>query len=410
MNRLSTRLLWAMSIVAVVALTAVPIAQLVAERSTLARLPADFRAQVVERTAPPTLFRSPLVRRTTDGVRDRWRDVLDGPAADAGVNGASVRVENARLFALLADFRATQRSAVLIGVAVALLVGAALSWWLSRSIARPIEAVSRASARVALGELSARVAPPGEADPQETRALARDFNAMAASLERYEGERRAMIADIAHELRTPLAALSLRLEALEDGLVPFDAAEAALLRGYGDLLARLVDDLRLLSLADAGQLSLALVPLDLSDWTRRSVEAHADVTRGRGVDLEARVPLGPVVVDADPQRLRQVLANLIDNAAKVTPAGGRVEVILEVDGADALLHVRDQGPGVTEDERETIFDRFVQGRRRDTRGPSGSGLGLAIVRTLVTLHGGRVSVHDHQGGADFVVRLPLRRA
>jgi two-component system, OmpR family, sensor histidine kinase BaeS len=421
-NRLGTRLLLAMSIVAVVALTAVPIAQLVAERATLARLPIDFRVRVTERTAPPALFGLPparrVVRNEPETLRGRLLDArddgadaaidpgVDGSSGDAIEPGAGVQVENARLFALLADFRATQRNAVFVGVAFALLVGAGLAWWLSRSIARPIEAVSRASSRVALGELTARVAPPRAGDPQETHAMARDFNAMAAALERNEGERRAMIADIAHELRTPLASLALRLEALEDGLVPFNASEVALLKGYGDLLTRLVDDLRLLSLADAGRLPMAFETIDLVAWTTGVVAAQDDVARRRGIDLSSRVPASMVQVRADPQRLQQVLANLIDNALKLTPAGGRVEVIVEIDGDDALLRVRDGGPGVAADERETIFERFVQGRPRDTRGPGGSGLGLAIVRTLVGLHGGTVGVQDHEGGADFVVRLP----
>lgn len=415
MNRLGTRLLLAMLVVAVVSLTVVPVAHLVAERVTFARLPPEFRERVIERTAPPPFFRPPPPDRSRrSGAQDAAPAPL-APAEDAGPNAqggdegpdvGGLREENLRLFTLFGDFRAAQRRAVLTGVALALLVCAALALWLSRSIARPLEAVSRAASRLARGDLQTRVAPLDAFHPRETRLLADGFNTMAGSLERLEGERKAMIADIAHELRTPLAAMSMRLEALEDGLVPFDASEIELLQGHTSLLARLIDDLRLLSLADAGRLTLNLEELDLGPWLR-ATRAYGDAVRRQGAHLEVRLPDEPVRVRADAQRLRQVLHNLVDNAVAATPEGGGVEVALEAAGDEVLLRVRDEGPGIPEEELETIFERFVQGRRRDTRGASGSGLGLAIVRTLVTLHGGRVTARNQAGGAEFLVHLPL---
>lgn len=415
MSRLGARLLLAMLVVAIVSLTVVPVAQLVAERVTFARLPVEFRERLIEGTAPPPFFG----RRSPDGPRGSAAPdetpMLLAPAGDASPNAqdgieasdmSDVREQYLRLFTLFGDFRATQRWARLGGVVLALLLSAALARWLSRSIARPIEAVANAASSLAGGNLKAHVAPLSKFHPRETRALASDFNAMAGSLERLEGERKAMIADIAHELRTPVAAISLRLEALEDGLVPFDASEITLLKGHASLLARLIDDLRLLSLVDAGRLMLDLEVLDLGHWLRQTSKAYEDLVRERDARLEVRLPDGPVMARADAQRLRQVLHNLVDNAAKVTPVGGLVEIALETVEGEAVLRVRDEGPGIPEEELDTIFERFVQGRRRDMRGAGGSGLGLTIVRALVTLHGGSVTVRNYGAGAEFVVRLP----
>jgi two-component system sensor histidine kinase BaeS len=233
---------------------------------------------------------------------------------------------------------------------------------------------------------------------------------MSEAIERYEGERKAMVADVAHELRTPLAALRLRLEALEDGLVPLSQDEVRRLRGHTDLLARLVDDLRLLSLADAGRLTLQPVVVDLGAWLAVATEAARDVLGPMGVGLGVRGPTAPVAVRIDPQRMTQVLHNLIDNAARYAPEGSQVELAVATGADEVRLSVRDRGPGVPEGELDTIFDRFVRGVRRDERGASGSGLGLAIVRTLVELHGGRVEVRNlavtEGGGAAFTVVLP----
>jgi len=204
--------------------------------------------------------------------------------------------------------------------------------------------------------------------------------------------------------------MRLRLEALEDGLVPVTADELALLRGHTDLLARLVDDLRLLSLADAGRLTLERREVELGEWLRGAAAVLRDVLERRGLQLEVRPPAAQARVLLDPQRMTQVLHNLLANAAHHAPEGSAVVVAAEADAGEARITVRDRGPGVPEDEIGTIFERFAQGRRRDGRGPAGSGLGLAIVRTLVELHGGRVEARNapvaEGGGASFTVALP----
>jgi len=403
-NRLSTRLLLAMVVVALVALLAVPMATTLADRAVLATLPEVYRVRVQADTPLPLTLRWWLASRRT---AIRPAPVPPGAADDP----ARLQVEVERLVTFVGDSRAARRDATIAGALVALLVGVALAAWLSRSIARPIAAVSAASSELAAGRFGTRVELPRRgSQPEETRALTDGFNAMSEAIERYEGERKAMVADVAHELRTPLAAMRLRLEALEDGLVPLSQAEVRRLRGHTDLLARLVDDLRLLSLADAGRLTLEPVVVDLAAWFAHATETARDGLRARGIGLVASGPSEPMSLRVDPQRMTQVLHNLIDNAARYAPAESAVEVALSVAADEARLTVRDRGPGIAEGELETIFDRFVTGARRDVRGASGSGLGLAIVRTLAELHGGRVEVRNlamgEGGGAAFTVVLP----
>jgi two-component system, OmpR family, sensor histidine kinase BaeS len=408
MNRLSTRLLLAMVVVALVALLAVPVATTLADRAVLATLPEVYRVRVQADTPLPLTLRWWLASRRP---AIRPAPVPPGAADDP----ARLRVEVERLVTFVGDSRAARRDATIAGALVALLVGVALAAWLSRSIARPIAAVSAASSELAAGRFGTRVELPRRgSQPEETRALTDGFNAMSEAIERYEGERKAMVADVAHELRTPLAAMRLRLEALEDGLVPLSQAEVRRLRGHTDLLVRLVDELRLLSLADAGHLRLEPVAVDLVAWFGQATEAARDGLRARGIGLVVSGPSEPVRLRVDPQRLSQVLHNLIDNAARFAPEEGAVEVSLAATAEEARLTVRDRGPGIPESELDTIFDRFVTGARRDERGASGSGLGLAIVRTLVELHGGRVEVRNlpmgQGGGAAFTVILPRATA
>jgi two-component system, OmpR family, sensor histidine kinase BaeS len=402
-NRLRTRLLVGMLIVVAVSLLAVPVAVTIAERAALATLPMGLRARV-ETVAP-----APFIARW----RPVERRVPLRPAAAVTDDVAGLRAEAERLFDFVIDSRAARRDAIGVAVGLALLVGVVLAQWLSRGIAGPIAAVSAAASELAAGRFGVRVRlPRPDGLPDETRALSENFNAMSAAIERYEGERKAMLADVAHELRTPLAAMRLRLEALADGLVPFERAEVEGLQTHVDLMGRLIDDLRLLSLADAGRLTLAMAEVDLGAWLRRVTDAARPGLERRGVRLAVEAPPSGATLRADPQRLAQVLHNLLDNAARYAPEGSVVDVVAEVDGDLLQVRVRDRGPGVPEDDLATIFERFVQGQRRDQRGAGGTGLGLAIVRTLVGLHGGRVAARnlstDEGGGAEFTVTLPLR--
>lgn len=390
MNRLATRLLLAMLAVALLALAVIPISQTIATRQTFNALESDFRERVLEHR--------PSRRIPSD----------KSPAnIEAGESDEPpfLREENERLFALFTTYREAQQRAVLFGSGVALLLAVALALSLTRSIAKPIEAVSKAASGLAKGDLTTRVATD-KTYSTEALTLAEDFNAMVSSLQSYESERKAMIADIAHELRTPLATMQLRIDALSDGLVPFSDDEARLLQGQVSLLARLIDDLRVLSLADAGKLSLNLSEVELNQLAATIVQQTKP--RADGVGLEFTPAPEPVFIQGDSDRLAQVLNNLLDNALRVTPENGKVTVKLEASQDRAKLSVCDTGPGIPEDELSTIFERFAQGKHRDTH-KKGSGLGLAIVKALVTLHGGEVTAKNADEGALLEVTLPRTR-
>jgi two-component system sensor histidine kinase BaeS len=406
-NRIGVRLAMAMLLVAVVSLIAVPLATTVAERAAYRRLPDALRTRVEAFSRPDPLLSALRDRLARPDLRRRAPGMTIAP--DGRVT-PSFEGEAARLAILVRDLRALRRDAVVGGVAIAIAASVALAWALSRSLARPIEAVSRAAGRVAAGDLTARAEVPSLArQPAEVRGLAHDFDAMAASLQRLEAERTSMIADVAHELRTPLATLSLRLEAATEGVLQVDAEEAATLLAQTRLLSRLVDDLRTLSLAEAGRLTLTPERLDLRDPVRAAVAAHAPAARRRNVALRAELPTDPLPVEADGDRLLQVLHNLLENALRVSPDGGEVVVLATDRGGRAHVTVRDGGPGFAVDPPEAIFERFERDRRRDTRGGSGSGLGLAIVRTLVELHGGDVVARRIGEATEVGFRLPRAR-
>ncbi len=409
MNRLSIRLALAMLLVAIVSFAAVPVAETIASRTTFASLPSAFRKQVIERTTPHLFFRTPSGPHQVGASGSR----LPRPptAADGEATDQALATQNERLFELLGSFRAAQQRAVVIGVAAALLLGVLLALALSRNIAVPFEALTRAASKIAAGDFGTRMGLRGRRlQTREARQLTDGFNAMAASLETYEHERKAMVADIAHELRTPLATMQMRLDAIQDGLVPWDDSEAELLKLHMRQLARLVDDLRVLSLADAGRLSLRLEDVELREWLDGVSEALRDVARRGGCDLEIDATSADLWVRADADRLYQILRNLVDNAAEAMESGGAVRVSLRFEGSEAVWSVRDRGPGIDPSQIGTLFERFSHGRRRDTRGGAGRGLGLAIVRTLALLQGGSVTAANVEPGAEFTVRLPATEA
>jgi two-component system sensor histidine kinase BaeS len=270
-----------------------------------------------------------------------------------------------------------------------------------RRLGRPVSELLEGAERIGSGDYAARVQPSG---PRAVRTLGHAFNDMAVRLDGSEEARRRFLADVTHELRTPLTVLRAGVEAQLDGIHPRDDEHLTNLLDQTRTLDRLVDDLRTLALGDAGRLTLHREAISLEVLVADAVAAMAPAAARRDVTLTA-VAGGPhdLEVDADPVRLGQVLANLLTNAVRHTPAGGSVTVTSEVDEAAATVTVTDTGPGIAGDP-EQVFERF-----RSATG--GSGLGLTIARQLVEAHGGTVTAANLPGaGARFTVSLPrLRR-
>jgi two-component system, OmpR family, sensor histidine kinase BaeS len=283
-----------------------------------------------------------------------------------------------------------------------------LAAFIARSLARPLSEVSTAAQRVAGGDLSARARLSSLTKRKylnwqsgEISRLLDDFNLMASSLERLEAERQATTASIAHELRTPLAVLQARLAALQDGIFTLDLDEVNLLKQHTDFLARLVEDLRHLSLADAGRLNLTLETCDLAVIASDAVAGFRQRALLQGIHLELSAERA--VLQGDSARLSQVILNLLENALKFSPPAGRIIVGVRARETAVELRVQDSGPGVAETMKTQVFERFYH---TETHG-SGSGLGLAIVKQLVELHKGSVQLMDApEGGAVFQVEFP----
>ncbi|WP_019009228.1 sensor histidine kinase [Deinococcus aquatilis] len=308
------------------------------------------------------------------------------------------------------DFvRDVQSSLIQAGV-LAASAALVLALLLARRVVRPIGAVSRAAAELAAGNLAVRAPTLGA--EREVAELARTFNEMAESLQALERERQHAVADIAHELRTPIAIMQARLDAIEDGVYPLTPEQVTLLSGQTQLLTRLVGDLRTLTLADAGRLGLNPQGVNLGELAAQVVRDQQDRAAARSLSLTFRTApptLMPAALTADPDRVRQVTSNLIENALRY--ASSRVEVQIEAMPDAVQLHVDDDGPGIPAAQRDAVFTRFTrldESRARDT---GGSGLGLSIVRALAAAHGGRASVdRSPMGGARFTVTLPLHPA
>ncbi len=276
------------------------------------------------------------------------------------------------------------------------MVALALGLVLFRHIVAPVRAVTMAAQRIAAGHLDQRVPVTSQ---DEIGQLASAFNHMADALARDQQLRRNMIADIAHELRTPLSVIQANLEAMLDGVLPTTPQEIASLRDEIALLSRLVADLRLLSLAEAGQLKLERVKTDLGAVVSRVVERMRPQAEVSGVELETDVAprLSPVHADAD--RISQVVSNLVSNALRYTPAGGKITVrvwpeVAADDQATVAVSVTDTGMGIAPEDLPHVFDRFYRADKSRSRSSGGSGIGLAIVKQLVEAHGGRVWVES----------------
>jgi two-component system sensor histidine kinase BaeS len=283
----------------------------------------------------------------------------------------------------------------------ALAVALAVSWFVSRRLAIPLVYLSRAARSFAAGDRAAR---SGVTGPGELGDLGRAFDAMADEVARSESARRLLAADIAHELRTPLAALQAGLEELRDGLEPASPPRLASLHDQALRLGRVVDDLGELSAAESSALSLRKKEVDLTDLARSVLAAREPELRAAGIGVRADLA-GPVTVCADPDRIHQVIGNLLANAARYCRPGDVVTVRAATAGPDAVIAVADTGPGIDDADLAHVFDRLWRGRT--ATGIAGHGIGLAVVREIVTAHGGTATAASGPGGgAVFTIRLP----
>jgi signal transduction histidine kinase len=272
-----------------------------------------------------------------------------------------------------------------------------------RHMSAPFGDLLEAAGRIAEGDYSRRVAERG---PSEIRALARAFNGMAARLQLTEEQRRDLMADITHELRTPLTVIQGNLEGFLDGVYAPDEARLKSLLEETQILARLVEDLRTLALAESGALQLKKEPTDLAVLIGETVSAFRTQADDAGVRIDLQAAPDAPVLNLDPERIRQVLSNLIANALRYTPRDGAIHVrfpgIRSDDGKYAEVSVEDTGVGIAPDVLPHIFNRFYK-----SRDSSGTGLGLPIARHLVEAHGGSITAESQPGRGTIVrIRLP----
>ncbi len=300
--------------------------------------------------------------------------------------------------------------AVVLGGSIALLAALVIGFIVFRAITRPIDRLTQAAQQLAQGDLGTRVVDDHAArlGPDEISELGKAFNTMAGSLEQSERLRRDMTADIAHELRTPLAVMRGNLEAMLDGVYPLDGEHLRPVLNQVTLLTRLVEDLRILALAEAGQLPLQKQLVDLGvliQGTLASFEAQAAAQQVvLRADLDPQLP----PVEIDPDRLQQTIGILISNALRYTPSRGSITVAAQSEPSCITVRVTDTGSGIAPEDVPHVFDRFYRADKSRARESGGSGLGLAIAKSIVEAHGGTMAVRSEQGrGTDFWMTLPV---
>jgi two-component system sensor histidine kinase BaeS len=288
---------------------------------------------------------------------------------------------------------------------VALLVAFGVAWYVSRRISLPLFRLSTVARSFAAGDHAVRASAADVAAPGELGELARAFDTTAGEVARSEQTRRRMAADIAHELRTPLAALQAGLEELRDGYVEPDAARLTALHEQSMRLGRVVNDLAELSAAETAALTLHRHRLDVSVLVEDAVAAARPALDAAGIKTVVDVHRD-VEVAGDADRLHQAVGNLLANAARYCRPGDRVQVSVLSESSSAVVRVADNGPGIRPQDVPHVFDRLWRGSADVDSG--GSGIGLAVVRELVAAHGGTVEAFsDGVSGSTFTIRLPL---
>ena len=291
---------------------------------------------------------------------------------------------------------------VAVTTAIAVVTAIVLAAVLGARIARPLREIGKAARRVAEGDYEARIPREG---PEEIVSLSDSFNQMAAALEEQERMRREFIANAAHELRTPLTNLQGYLEALRDGVIAPDRATFESLWDEADRLVRLSRSLDTLAAGDAGTSAPTATDLDLAAILRAAVDLARPAALAAGLELEAAIP-ERLPARGHPDQLAQVAGNLIQNAIRYTPSGGRIAVAAERRPADVLVSITNSGEGIPPDDLPHVFERFYRVEKSRDRARGGAGIGLAIVRQLVETAGGAVGAESRDGQTRFWFSVP----
>lgn len=307
---------------------------------------------------------------------------------------------------LFQDFIESVVLVLIVGSAFGIVSGVIVSRWLTA----PLNQVAHAARSIRDGKVAHPLPRRGSA---ELRTVATAFNEMSAAMQRSEALRRSLVADVAHELRTPLSVLQSNLYAILDDVRPLDRAQIARLYDETRVLSRLVNDLHEIALAEAGQLSLNRAPTDLHSIVADITATFEVIAEEKALTIENRAApdLPPLLLDSE--RMRQVLYNLVHNAVRHTPSGGTITITAATEGDQVCLSVADSGQGIAPEHLPHVFDRFYRADTARNRSTGGTGLGLAIARGIVEAHGGHLHAESPAAngqGTRFVVRLPYTAA
>jgi len=352
---------------------------------------ADSRAELLGDSYAPESSGRRLISRWGAG---NIGTIYITPTSSTGVDISSIQI----VFGAIGRFFIWGG---LVAVAIALII----TFFLSRRILAPVKSLTLATKRLGQGDFSQRVQSK---DKSEVGELAQTFNAMAGDLERVEQLKRNMVADVAHELRTPLSNIRGYLEAIRDGVIKPDADIFRSLDEEAILLSRLVDDLQELSLAEAGELKLVCRASDITELIKQTVavvQAQA-VTKGVSLSIDVTDKLPPANID--PHRISQVVRNLLENAVAHSAKGDAITVTASRKDDYLEVSVTDTGEGIPGEDLPNIFERFYRVDKSRARATGGSGLGLTITKRLVEAHGGKIEARSEPGeGSRFTFTLPL---